>query len=96
MADFGFKSGVLSYGDSKWKPVKKPTSSKLGRSDYDTIHQQILKQRISPNGEPIDFPVRLAMAATAGFFGGILGNPGDMINVRMQNDMKLPAEVRRK
>ena len=54
------------------------------------------KQKVSPNGEPISFPMRLGMAAFAGGCGGFLGTPGDMINVRMQNDIKLPPEQRRK
>jgi len=37
----------------------------------------------------------IVIAGLAGFFGGICGNPADMINVRMQNDMKLPRELRR-
>ena len=40
--------------------------------------------------------MRLGMAAFAGGCGGILGTPGDMINVRMQNDIKLPPDQRRK
>jgi len=35
------------------------------------------------------------MAAGAGACGGFVGTPGDMVNVRMQNDMKLPADQRR-
>ena len=57
---------------------------------------QVAKQKASPNGEPIPFTTRLGMAAVAGGCGGILGTPGDMINVRMQNDIKLPVEQRRK
>ena len=51
---------------------------------------------MSPNGEPITFVNRVALAAVAGCSGGIVGTPGDMINVRMQNDIKLPPEQRRK
>ena len=29
-------------------------------------------------------------------WAGIVGTPGDMVNVRMQNDIKLPKEQRRK
>lgn len=36
------------------------------------------------------------MAGVAGATGGFVGTPGDMINVRMQNDIKLPLEQRRK
>ena len=57
---------------------------------------QVAKQQVSPNGEPISFLQRVAMAATAGACGGVVGTPGDMINVRMQNDIKLPKEQRRK
>ena len=39
---------------------------------------------------------RLGMAAVAGACGGFVGTPGDMTNVRMQNDMKLPPDQRRK
>lgn len=54
------------------------------------------KQQVSPNGEPIGFMTRVAMAATGGALGGLVGTPGDMVNVRMQNDIKLPPEKRRK
>jgi len=56
---------------------------------------EVAKQQVSPNGEPITFQKRLAMAAVAGGCGGIVGTPGDMVNVRMQNDMKVPKEQRR-
>ncbi|XP_065155245.1 mitochondrial dicarboxylate carrier [Atheta coriaria] len=41
------------------------------------------------------FGIAVSMAALAGAAGGLVGTPGDMINVRMQNDMKLPPEQRR-
>jgi len=56
---------------------------------------EMAKQKVSPNGESIPFTSRLAMAAVAGACGGFVGTPGDMTNVRMQNDMKLPADQRR-
>merc|ERR1712038_1457114 len=56
---------------------------------------EVAKQSVSPNGEPIPFTSRLGMAAVAGACGGFIGTPGDMTNVRMQNDMKLPPEQRR-
>ena len=57
---------------------------------------QTAKKYVSPNGEPISFFQRVAMAAGAGACGGLVGTPGDMINVRMQNDIKLPTDQRRK
>ncbi len=57
---------------------------------------EVSKQQVSPNGEHISFPKRVGMAAVAGCAGGFVGTPGDMVNVRMQNDVKLPADKRRK
>ena len=51
---------------------------------------------MAPNNEPISFAKKVSLAAVAGASGGILGTPGDMVNVRMQNDIKLPPEQRRK
>ncbi len=38
----------------------------------------------------------VSLAAAAGLAGGFVGTPSDMVNVRMQNDVKLPAAERRK
>lgn len=56
---------------------------------------EMAKQNVAPNGETVPFTQRLLMAAGAGACGGFVGTPGDMVNVRMQNDMKLPADQRR-
>jgi len=56
---------------------------------------EVSKQQVAPNGEAIPFTQRLAMAAVAGACGGFVGTPGDMVNVRMQNDIKLPVDQRR-
>jgi len=56
---------------------------------------EMAKQKVSPNGETVPFTQRLMMAAGAGACGGFVGTPGDMVNVRMQNDMKLPLDQRR-
>lgn len=41
------------------------------------------------------FAGKILLAGFAGTCGGIVGTPADMVNVRMQNDVKLPAEQRR-
>jgi dicarboxylate transporter 10 len=38
---------------------------------------------------------KIAIAGTSGFIGGVLGTPADLVNVRMQNDCKLPVDQRR-
>ncbi|KAF8569481.1 hypothetical protein P879_06893 [Paragonimus westermani] len=50
------------------------------------------KQR---KGSQMSFVESGVVASVSGFCGGIVGNPADMINVRMQNDMKIPAAERR-
>lgn len=42
------------------------------------------------------FYAKVGIASVAGFAGGVVGTPADMVNVRMQNDIKLPPEKRRK
>ena len=43
----------------------------------------------------LPFWQKTAVGCASGFIGGIAGNPADMVNVRMQNDMKLSKEMRR-
>uniref|UniRef100_A0A6P4E4V0 Mitochondrial dicarboxylate carrier isoform X1 n=1 Tax=Drosophila rhopaloa TaxID=1041015 RepID=A0A6P4E4V0_DRORH len=38
---------------------------------------------------------KMGLAALAGVIGGIVGVPGDVVTVRLQNDSKLPPESRR-
>lgn len=42
------------------------------------------------------FYMKAFLAGLGGFAGGFVGNPADLVNVRMQNDMKLPPDQRRK
>ncbi|ALC46228.1 Dic1 [Drosophila busckii] len=41
------------------------------------------------------FAGKVALAGMSGLAGGIVGTPADMVNVRMQNDVKLPYRQRR-
>uniref|UniRef100_A0A915NCE9 Uncharacterized protein n=1 Tax=Meloidogyne javanica TaxID=6303 RepID=A0A915NCE9_MELJA len=43
----------------------------------------------------LSFIQKMALAGVAGAVGGVAGSPADLINVRMQNDIKLPANQRR-
>lgn len=44
---------------------------------------------------PMPFYQKVMLGAFGGFTGGFVGTPADMVNVRMQNDVKLPPELRR-
>uniref|UniRef100_A0A1I7VYA0 Mitochondrial dicarboxylate carrier n=1 Tax=Loa loa TaxID=7209 RepID=A0A1I7VYA0_LOALO len=54
-----------------------------------------LKNQFPGDSTSIPFYQKAAMAGISGACGGFIGTPGDMVNVRMQNDMKLPAAQRR-
>ncbi|XP_078427350.1 mitochondrial dicarboxylate carrier isoform X2 [Cetorhinus maximus] len=57
---------------------------------YDTV-----RDRVSGKKQPLPFYQKVLLGAFGGFTGGFVGTPADMVNVRMQNDVKLPAELRR-
>ncbi|XP_049632710.1 mitochondrial dicarboxylate carrier [Suncus etruscus] len=44
---------------------------------------------------PLPFHQKVLLGAISGFIGGFMGTPADMVNVRMQNDVKLPPAQRR-
>ncbi|VDN90479.1 unnamed protein product [Brugia pahangi] len=54
-----------------------------------------LKKQFPGDSTTIPFYQKAAMAGMSGACGGFIGTPGDMINVRMQNDVKLPPAERR-
>ena len=91
--DFYFRNqGVLAlYSGISASLLRQLTYSTTRFAIY-----EMAKQSVSPNGEKIGFGQSLMMAAVAGGCGGVVGTPGDMVNVRMQNDVKLPPEQRRK
>ncbi|KAF7262444.1 hypothetical protein EG68_00359 [Paragonimus skrjabini miyazakii] len=47
------------------------------------------------SGKTIAFYEQLTVAGFSGFIGGLCGQPADLVNVRMQNDMKRPPAERR-
>ncbi|KAJ8037686.1 Mitochondrial dicarboxylate carrier [Holothuria leucospilota] len=59
---------------------------------YDTVKGRILA---SNNNQPLPFYQKTLLAMFAGAIGGFVGTPADMVNVRMQNDIKVPVEQRR-
>nr|XP_045597765.1 mitochondrial dicarboxylate carrier-like [Procambarus clarkii] len=75
------------------------SASLLRQLTYSTTRfaiYEVVKQRMSEaSGGPLPFHERAILAGFAGACGGFVGTPGDMINVRMQNDIKLPADQKR-
>lgn len=54
-----------------------------------------MKDTMTKPGEVLPFHMKVLLAGVSGAAGGFVGTPGDMINVRMQNDVKLPKAQRR-
>ncbi|XP_072036490.1 mitochondrial dicarboxylate carrier-like [Amphiura filiformis] len=59
---------------------------------YETVKNSVLPQDAN---RPMPFYQKALLAGFAGACGGFVGTPCDMINVRMQNDVKLPLDKRR-
>lgn len=74
------------------------TASLLRQLTYSTTRfgmYEVGKQQLAPDGHTIPFYQRVLLAGVSGAAGGLVGSPADMINVRMQNDIKLPPAERR-
>ncbi|XP_062305547.1 mitochondrial dicarboxylate carrier isoform X1 [Osmerus eperlanus] len=59
------------------------------------IYETVRDMMGSWNKGPMPFYQKVLLGAFGGFTGGFIGTPADMVNVRMQNDVKLPKELRR-
>ncbi|XP_067128100.1 mitochondrial dicarboxylate carrier [Centruroides vittatus] len=74
------------------------SASVLRQLTYSTTRfgiYEVVKQKITVPGEPLPFYKKILLASVGGVAGGFVGTPADMINVRMQNDIKIPVEKRR-
>ncbi|PGH23522.1 hypothetical protein AJ80_02476 [Polytolypa hystricis UAMH7299] len=76
------------------------SASLLRQMTYSTTRFGVyeeLKARLTPasSSTPPSLPVLIALASGSGFIGGVIGNPADVLNVRMQSDAGLPPEKRR-
>ncbi|XP_037544353.1 mitochondrial dicarboxylate carrier isoform X2 [Nematolebias whitei] len=59
------------------------------------IYETIRDRRNRKSRSLMPFYQKVLLGAFGGFIGGLIGTPADLVNVRMQNDVKLPAELRR-
>lgn len=56
---------------------------------------ETFKQELDKPGRTMPFYEKVLVGGFAGCVGGFVGTPADMVNVRMQNDVKLPPAQRR-
>jgi len=91
-ADIIRNDGVLGlYSGISASILRQLTYTTVRFGLYETISSKVLEGR----EDALPFYQKLAIGCFSGFIGGFAGNPADMVNVRMQNDMKLPKEMRR-
>lgn len=76
----GFYSGI----SASWFRQLTYTTARFGLYEYG-------KNFVDAN----NMSAKFQLAAGAGLLGGILGVPGDVVTVRLQNDSKLPVAERR-
>ncbi|CAG7823715.1 unnamed protein product [Allacma fusca] len=71
------------------------SASLLRQLTYSTTRFGIYEVGTRKLGKDTSFLQKAGLAGFAGACGGFVGTPGDLVNVRMQNDIKLPPEQRR-
>ncbi|KAH3666368.1 hypothetical protein OGAPHI_003547 [Ogataea philodendri] len=74
------------------------SASLLRQATYSTARFGVyeeLKRLISHSGSPPPTSQLLGASMVAGAVGGMVGNPSDVVNIRMQNDKALPPSERR-
>lgn len=85
------KQGVSSLYSGLTASVGRQLTYSMTRFGvYDAVRPLVGKDGRSPS-----LLEKMGIASFAGFCGGIVGTPCDVINVRMQNDVKLPLDQRR-
>ncbi|EGV63909.1 Mitochondrial dicarboxylate transporter [Yamadazyma tenuis] len=75
------------------------TASLLRQATYSTVrfgvYEYLKDSYVDTYHRTPDTVVLLPMSMVAGALGGLVGNPSDVVNIRMQNDSTLPVEQRR-
>ncbi|XP_029585004.1 mitochondrial dicarboxylate carrier isoform X3 [Salmo trutta] len=86
------REGVLAlYSGLSASLCRQMTYSLCRFAIYETVSDQ-MKDRTHG---PMPFYQKVLLGLVGGFAGGFIGTPADMVNVRMQNDVKVPLELRR-
>lgn len=84
-------NGILGlYNGLSASLLRQVTYSTTRFAIYETVKNELMTP-----GHVMPFYQKVLLAGVSGCIGGFVGTPGDLINVRMQNDMKIAAEERR-
>ncbi|RVX76078.1 hypothetical protein B0A52_00435 [Exophiala mesophila] len=89
--------GVLGlYAGLSAALLRQLTYSTVRFGVYEDLKTRFAPQPTESNPKPRQSLFNLVlMSSAAGFLGGIAGNPGDVLNVRMQSDASKPLDQRR-
>lgn len=98
------RDGVLSlYNGLSASLMRQATYSTVRFGCYEALKSHRLQQLRDRHAADPQHPLRtvlsmnesIAFSLVSGSIGGVAGNPADLVNVRMQNDKKLPEGQRR-
>ncbi|GME70434.1 unnamed protein product [Ambrosiozyma monospora] len=83
--------GVLAaYSGLSASLLRQATYSTARFGVYEELKERMSKDGVQPSGVKL-----LGASMFAGAVGGLIGNPSDIVNIRMQNDKTLPKEQQR-
>ncbi|XP_034567987.1 mitochondrial dicarboxylate carrier [Notolabrus celidotus] len=86
------REGVLGlYSGLSASLCRQMTYSLTRFAIYETVRDKMHRE----NKGLMPFYQKVLLGAFGGLAGGFVGTPADLVNVRMQNDVKLPVELRR-
>ncbi|KAJ8254090.1 hypothetical protein COCON_G00207020 [Conger conger] len=86
------REGVLAlYSGLSASLCRQMTYSLTRFAIYETVRDMMW----GASHGPMPFYQKVLLGAFGGLAGGFIGTPADMVNVRMQNDVKLSPELRR-
>lgn len=72
------------------------SASLLRQLSYSTVRFGIYEVGRDSLPKDSGFMGKVLLAGASGAAGGLIGTPADLVNVRMQNDVKLPIDQQRK
>lgn len=95
---FSMAISIVKY-EGVFKLYSGLTASLLRQATYSTARfgvYEFLKEQYQRKYNVMpSTAVLLPMSMISGALGGLVGNPSDVVNIRMQNDSALPQELRR-
>ena len=87
-------NGVFALYNGISAAILRQATYSTTRFAFYAICKDIIAKR-NNNQTNMPFYQKILLAGASGLLGGLVGTPADLVNVRMQNDCKLPVAERR-